>query len=428
MSEKVGISESKDFFLRKGKKFFYLADTCWSAFTNIAFEEWEYYLNYRKMQGFNALQIDILPQWDRSESDCYIDPFEVFPNGKWNYSKINKEYFDRAEKMIEKATEKDFIPALVILWCNYVPGNWLSKQDSSRIIPKENLEGYISYVVEKYSKYNPIYVISGDTDFQNQEAIEYYNIAFNIVKKLSPDSLTTMHLCGGFSDVPEVFINSPNYDFYMYQSCHFKDRQNLSYETALKFYNMPVKRPIINGEPCYEGIGSISSSDKYGRFNNYDVRKAVWQSLLSGAKAGVTYGTHGIWPWHRRSKIYKFSEVYGTPYDWRTALKFPGGFDVAFAKWIFERYDLFDIEPANELLINDTSEVRISKGKDKIVIYTPFNWEIKLKLDGASYEWEGIDLETRRIFKPDIEISPDFTEIKMAEFNNDILILGTNIS
>lgn len=46
--------------------FFYLADTVWSAFTNIDLTDWAYYLKVRKEQGFNVLQINILPQWDRS--------------------------------------------------------------------------------------------------------------------------------------------------------------------------------------------------------------------------------------------------------------------------------------------------------------------------------------------------------------------------
>ena len=103
---KIYISESRDFFVRDGEKFFYLADTCWSVFTNASFDEWEYYLEYRRMQGFNALQINVLPQHDRSESSNYMDPFELTPTGDWDFSKLNEKYFDRAEKMVEIAIKK----------------------------------------------------------------------------------------------------------------------------------------------------------------------------------------------------------------------------------------------------------------------------------------------------------------------------------
>ena len=69
------VTPEKTFFLRDGQPFFYLADTCWSAFTNITLEEWEEYLNYRRLQGFNALQINVLAQWDSSLPYLYF-PFK----------------------------------------------------------------------------------------------------------------------------------------------------------------------------------------------------------------------------------------------------------------------------------------------------------------------------------------------------------------
>ncbi|MEM2532125.1 MAG: hypothetical protein QXV02_06495, partial [Nitrososphaerota archaeon] len=55
----------------------------------------------RRMQGFNALQINILPQHDRSESANYVEPFEASPDGGWNFHRRSEEYFDRAERIVE---------------------------------------------------------------------------------------------------------------------------------------------------------------------------------------------------------------------------------------------------------------------------------------------------------------------------------------
>ena len=49
MGLKVAINKKS--FEKNGKPFFYLADTCWSAFTNINENDWKYYLQYRKRQG-----------------------------------------------------------------------------------------------------------------------------------------------------------------------------------------------------------------------------------------------------------------------------------------------------------------------------------------------------------------------------------------
>lgn len=48
-------------FLSDGKPFFYLADTCWLAFSNCSESDFDAYLSYREAQGFNVVQISVLP-------------------------------------------------------------------------------------------------------------------------------------------------------------------------------------------------------------------------------------------------------------------------------------------------------------------------------------------------------------------------------
>ena len=79
------VSSNHKIILKDNAFFFYLADTCWSAFTNITDEEWEYYLNTRKVQGFNTIQINILPQWDASETNLKYFPFQIDAQGKFDY-------------------------------------------------------------------------------------------------------------------------------------------------------------------------------------------------------------------------------------------------------------------------------------------------------------------------------------------------------
>ncbi|MEN2984525.1 MAG: beta-glucosidase, partial [Dictyoglomaceae bacterium] len=90
---------------------------------------------------------------------------------------------------------------------------------------------------------------------------------------------------------------------------------------------------------------------------------------------------------------------------------------------IFEKYKLFDIEPNNEVLVDGSEEIRISKGKDKILIYTPFNLDIKLNLE-EDYEWEGIELKERIIFVPEIKRDGENILIKRTPFNSDLLFIG----
>ena len=142
------ISETHDYFTDKGtgKKIFYLADTVWSAFSNATIEEWEEYLDYRKSQNFNALQISILPiLHDMSESCLKILPFKLRQDGVFDYYNINEEYFNRARMMLDMACKRGFVPALAVLWCCYVPGTRVTTEPplSNKLLINQTFPQYV---------------------------------------------------------------------------------------------------------------------------------------------------------------------------------------------------------------------------------------------------------------------------------------------
>lgn len=193
MSRLKVASNNRTFTLGK-EHFFYLADTCWSAFTNIDFNEWRFYLEKRKQQGFNTLQINILPQWDRSAKNNELLPFDINDDGAFDYSTLNKLYFKKAREMCLLAKEYGFQLALVVLWSNYVPGTWASAIMDKNIMPSSFLPTYFDIINKTFNDINPIYLISGDTDFEKEESIEYYNKALEFFNKVSPNTLKTLHI------------------------------------------------------------------------------------------------------------------------------------------------------------------------------------------------------------------------------------------
>ena len=100
---------------------FYLADTVWAAFANATLEEWEEYLEYRKMQNFNVLQISILPLiHDSSDSNIGLMPFEMYENGNFDFYRINDAYFERAKIMVDMAVKRGFIPGCFFCFASFV--------------------------------------------------------------------------------------------------------------------------------------------------------------------------------------------------------------------------------------------------------------------------------------------------------------------
>lgn len=431
MKNLITISSDNTHILNNGKLFFWLADTCWSAFTNISDNEWEDYLNIRASQGFNVLQINTLTQWDRCGSNLNHHPFFTLDKIRYDFSQINKDYFERANKMCRIAVEKGFILALVIMWCNYVPDTWASKIFPDNVIPEKYIKNIVKTICETFNEFSPIYIISGDTDFKNQSTIKRYSLITDLVEKYSPNTLKAYHICGRSYDLPQIFANRAN--LYLYQSGHNSAGQDFAYKLAEHFSSCEPKLPVINSEPCYEQMGY--SHKEYGRFRRFETRRALWYSLLSGAKAGITYGAHGVWNWQKEgmppNKLIRnsneqpisFGEGFLRAMPYNIALKFSGVQDYVFAKKLFEKYNITSLIPCQEILIHYKNEIRASYFGNIIIIYIPVNAPIELYGDWSNYTATAIDLtntKNKTIVK--LHKSGSKTTIDLHPFYEDALL------
>lgn len=420
---RLQVADTKDYLLQDGKPFFYLADTVWAAFSNLPLDRWEPYLRFRKMQGFNAIQISILPvAHDASTSERNCDPFWRDLQGRWDVTHLNEAYFDRAEQMVRMAFEAGFVPVLGVLWKTYVPETRACQRSpENTAMSLDAMADYVAYAVKRFKQYDPIFFISGDTEWNHEAEMTYYLKALEMTRRECPDALLSMHLATA-KDLPETFEELV--DFYMYQSGH-RPEQKTPYELAQKHSNSAIKRPVLNSEPCYEGHGKVPTKARFGAF---DMRKATWQSLLSGAKMGMTYGAHGVWSCHFEGMGFVQPNRKFEPYDWEVGLRLDGAWDVAFAKWLWERYDLRDVEPA-DLVVGEDDEVRLSMNgaHSKVVLYTPCAYDLEVKVDLTGYSCTLFDLQTRRPVVPVVHAG-DTSCIKMNTFNGDALFLAVKES
>jgi hypothetical protein len=424
------VSPTHDYLLKDGKPFFYLADTVWAAFANLSIEAWRPYLAYRRAQGFTAVQISILPiTHDTSTSPDSDQPFLPDAGGQWDVYRLNERYFDKAVHMVEMAVEAGILPVLGVVWKCHVPGTLASRRSPvSSTMPRDAMEAYAAYAVRRFAPYTPIFFISGDTAWDSDREPVYYMAALEIVRRLAPDALITMHMVPS-ATLPDAFAGKV--DLYMYQSGHGPE-QTTPYELALRHNGYAVRRPVVNGEPCYEGHGRGRTRT---RFRAFDVRKATWQSLLSGAKMGVAYGAHGVWSCHREGMGFVQPQWKFVPYDWQEALRLPGAWDAALARWLFERYELYDVEPA-DLLAREDPEVRVARSdpkglgrplgsSDMIALYLPHAYDVALNVDLSGYCCELWDLERRRPMVPVVEVGMPST-VRASVCNGDVLILASS--
>ena len=411
---------------KDGRPFFWLADTIWTAFTSPTDDEWIEYLDQRAAQGFNVLQINALPQWDRSGTPFDRYPYETADHGAtFDFTRPVPEFWDHARWQLSEAVKRGFVPAIVVMWCNYVPNTWASNINSSNIIPDELVEPVVEKIVESFKEFDPIWVISGDTGFETPEPLERFTQIADIVERLCPDSLTCYHIKGRYDGLPESLAERAG--LYLYQSGHNLSAQDGAYALARSFAGRPVARPIINSEPCYEQIGY--SHMIYGRFRRADARRALWLSLTAGASAGVTYGAHGVWNWQNDSvsAAMDMGEGFLKAMPHEVALRFPGADDFGFARRVVERLGLYELDPAQDLLANHADDVFAARTTDgaTTVVYVPTSAELRLYGDLTGAHLVCYDLLERTTVPVEAvyDAAADVTIVKQTTCMEDALIV-----
>ncbi len=416
------ISPSGRTLLRNGKPFFWLADTCWSAFTNITDEEWTEYLDLRAEQGFNVLQINALPQWDRCGSELGVYPFPTEDGFQFDFSSINPAYFERAATMCRQAVDKGFIPAIVVMWCNYVPDTWAANIMSGNVIPQDRVEPIVRTICETFDPFDPIYIISGDTGFDAPATIERYRYVTELVERFSPDTFKCYHIKGRYDVLPAELAEHA--DAYLYQSGHNAGGQGTAVTLAESFRAREPRLPVINSEPCYEQMGY--SHMLYGRFRQPEIRAAMWNSILSGACAGITYGANGVWNWQKGGmpKNPIGGEGFLEGFPWNQAVRLPGAWDYAFARKFMEEHDFGALEPAQEVLGKYENEIRAARSGDTLLLYVPTNAPLILKKDYTGYTVTAVDLESHKTSQVPFTVGEDGqTRIGIHPYLADVLLL-----
>lgn len=417
---RLSIDAGRRFFKLNGNPFFYLADTLWMAFSKLTMDEWREILQKRLSQRFTVLQISLLPiSHDNSDSKGDCSPFARNASGGWDFDSLNFEYFERARAMLQMAVEYGFVPCVHLLWANYVPDTWAAKRSPDTVLPLDSAKQLVEYAVGLFSQFGCVYSISGDTSFETNRVVEYYRAALDIVRKIDPGALTTLHLQPHAEVPPEL----SDIDFFSYQGGHRMEAEWENHHNfALYYWSRPEKKPVVNSEPPYEGHGHGFS---FGRFGADELRQAAWQSLLSGASAGVTYGAHGLWSMHRAGQAFSSVEFSNTPFDWRTALNFPGAWEFSRARELFERHDLFGLTPL-DALDERFPFIRAAASDDlsTLAVYSPYACDIHLKIPLAGYDIVLYEMKTSRRLQCAVAHVRNHATLVMPQVNSDLLYIA----
>jgi hypothetical protein len=379
------VSENKRFLVTEnGDPFFWLGDTGWMLFTKLSREEAETYLENRKQQGFNVIQVMVLHDvrnavnvyGDSALAGNRIDKPLVTPGSSFADSK-QYDFWDHIDYLVDLAAKKGLYMAMVPVWGSNV---------RSGLVTREQAEKYALWLAERYrNRHNVIWMNGGDVRGDDSTAI--WNIIGYTIRKACKNQLITYHPFGR-TQSSAWFHNEPWLDVNMFQSGHRRYNQdttglaygedNWKYATD-DYLKTPIK-PTIDGEPSYEGIPQGLHDTTQPYWTDTDVRRYAYWSVFAGC-CGFTYGNNSIMQFYKPTDS---NPAYGAKEYWNIAINAPGASQMKYLKQLMLSKPYFERVPAGELLAGKQGTkydyIAITRGKDYVFAYTCNGSDISLDI------------------------------------------------
>jgi hypothetical protein len=374
------------FVTADGKPFFWLGDTGWLLFTKLTREQTDQYLEQRKKQGFNVIQVMVLHgltavnvYGDAALNKKNTAQPRITPGNSFSDT-AQYDYWDHVDYVIDKAAEKGLYIALVPVWGSNVKSGGVSRQQAT---------AYATFLATRYrSKPNIVWMDGGD--IKGSDSLAIWKAIGSTLHQYDPYHLITYHPMGR-TPSSQWFHNERWLSFNMFQSGHRRYEQDTSKadlrygEDNWKYVNVdyaltPVK-PTIDGEPSYEGIPQGLHDTTQPYWNDNDVRRYAYWSVFAGA-AGFTYGHNAVMQFYQPGE--KGKPAYGAKIFWTQAVVAKGASQMQYLKQLMLSKPYLERVPDQSLIAGDQGEkynrLLATRGKSYAFIYTYNGRLIKVQM------------------------------------------------
>lgn len=368
-----------------GKPFFWLGETGWLLPQRLDQAEAEYYLEQCKRKGYNVVQIQTMngvPSMNAYGQQSLIDGF--------NFKNIDRKgvygYWDHMDYIIRTAARKGIYIGMVCIWGSPV---------SKGLMSVDEAKAYGKFLGERYKDDpNIIWLIGGDIrgDVKTAE----WNALAESIRKVDPNHLMTFHPRGRTTSAT-WFNDAPWLDFNMFQSGHRRYGQRMgdgeypieenTEEDNWRFVESSMAlepmKPVIDGEPSYEGIPQGLHDPDETRWQDYDVRRYAYWAVFAGA-FGHTYGNNSIMQMLKPG----MGAAYGATEPWYDALKNPGFSQMQYLKKLMLAFPYFERVPDQSIIAGENGvryeRLIATRGKDYLLVYNYTNCPMEIDLTRIS--------------------------------------------
>ena len=355
---------------QNGQPFFWLGDTGWLMPQRLNREEVAFYLDNCSRAGFNVVQVQTLngvPSMNVYGQYSMTDGFD--------FSHIDKEgvygYWNHMDYIVRTAESKGIYIGMVCIWGGLVRSGQMNVEEA---------KAYGTFLAERY-KDNPniVWIIGGDT--RGDVKTEVWETLARTIRSIDKNHLMTFHPFG--RTMSATWFNDADWlDFNMFQSGHRRygqtkgDGDNLADSNVAEdnwryveasLSQRPMK-PVLDGEPSYEGIPQGLHNPKEYRWTAADARRYAYWSVFAGS-FGHTYGNNSIMQFYREG----YAPAYGAEKSWQEALEDEGFNQMKYLKELILRFPYFERIPDQNVIAGVNGErydrVIATRGRDFLLVY-----------------------------------------------------------
>jgi hypothetical protein len=320
----LSISKNGRYFLQDGKPFLWLGDSAWSLFSLYTKDEITYYLEHRKQQGFNVVQVMIPFNGGPGLKTAGTDVEGNLPFHDWDPQRPNENYFKKVDWVVMEAEQKG-----IVLYVLAMGGSGGSFVRVKKVFTRENAKGYGEWLGRRYKDATNIIWMNGFdlAPWSFQEVAEEFAEGLRSTDKGT--HLVSYAPAGGFSS--SYFQDAKWVSFNHIQT--WSDYWRAPAFVLSDYCQLPVK-PVVMAEGAYEAGPEYPSRP----ITPHVVRKEAYWSYLSGGFH--TYGHNDIW---RKN------------FSWRESLDSPGAKQMTILKKLLETCKWWQLVPDQSLFVQNAS-------------------------------------------------------------------------